>query len=152
MAVTSLSVLSRILAEYGIIQTSLGSITCASGVLNDLLGYILLALASALASGGEPITALYELLAAGGFVAFLWLIYRPLMGRALLKSGYDLNNPNSHPPNWSIVVGIVGALTSAFVTDAIGVHPIVGSFAFGVCTPHGHYAIRMTEAIETVSA
>lgn len=76
MAVTSLSVLSRVLAELRLLSTTLGSVAIAAGACNDTIGvsgaqrlcmheahaaqYILLALASALAGGGKQINALFQ--------------------------------------------------------------------------------------------
>ncbi len=157
MAVTSLSVLSRIMAEMGILSTTLGAITIASGVANDLIGYVLLALGSALGTGGKQINALYMILAAAGYILALWFGFRPIMQHLLWRSGFEMDpdqagrssSANKVPPHL-LVIAIAGALTSAFYTDAIGVHPIVGAFAFGVCCPHGPFAVQVTEAVETL--
>lgn len=151
MAVTSLSVLSRIMAEMNILSTRLGCITIASGVCNDLIGYILLALGSALGTGGKQINALYELLAAAGYVALLWFGFRPLMNRLIVRSGFDMSTgAEDRVPEHLLVIALLGALVSAFYTDSIGVHPIVGAFSFGVCCPHGNFAVKVTESIETL--
>ncbi|EPQ27907.1 uncharacterized protein PFL1_04651 [Pseudozyma flocculosa PF-1] len=151
MAVTSLSVLSRIMAEMGILSTTLGSITIAAGVCNDLIGYILLALGSALGTGGKQINALYELLTAAGYIAALWFGFRPLMMHLIGRSGFNMAvGAGDRVPEHLLVIALVGALVSAFFTDSIGVHPIVGAFAFGVCCPHGNFAVKVTESIETL--
>ncbi|KAN0064411.1 hypothetical protein ACQY0O_002609 [Thecaphora frezii] len=151
MAVTSLSVLSRIMAEMRILSTTLGAITIAAGVCNDLIGYILLALASALAAGGKQIDALFELLAAAGYVALLWFAFRPTMAHLIRRSGFNMApGAADRVPEHLVVVALVGALVSAFYTESIGVHPIVGAFAFGVCCPHGNFAVKITESIETL--
>ncbi|KAI3488098.1 hypothetical protein L1887_47877 [Cichorium endivia] len=151
MAVTSLSVLSRIMAEMNILSTRLGCITIASGVCNDLIGYVLLALGSALGTGGKQIDALYQLLAAAAYIALLWFVFRPLMNRLIVRSGFDMSpGAEDRVPEHLLVIALVGALVSAFYTDSMGVHPIVGAFSFGVCCPHGNFAVRVTESIETL--
>ncbi|SJX64774.1 related to potassium/hydrogen antiporter [Sporisorium reilianum f. sp. reilianum] len=151
MAVTSLSVLSRIMAEMNILGTRLGCITIASGVCNDLIGYVLLALGSALGTGGKQIDALYQLLAAAGYIAILWFVFRPLMNHLIVRSGFDMTTgADDRVPEHLLVIALCGALVSAFYTDAMGVHPIVGAFSFGVCCPHGNFAVKMTESIETL--
>lgn len=88
---------------------------------------MLLALGSALGSGGAGIVALYELLAAAGFIAGLWFIYRPIMNQLLLRSGFDQHSDKEQKvPEHLLAIGIIGALVSAFYTDSIGVHPITG--------------------------
>ncbi|SPO29592.1 related to potassium/hydrogen antiporter [Ustilago trichophora] len=151
MAVTSLSVLSRIMAEMNILSTRLGCITIASGVCNDLIGYVLLALGSALGTGGKQIDALYQLLAAAGYIAILWFVFRPFMNRLIIRSGFDMTTgAEDRVPEHLLVIALCGALISAFYTDSMGVHPIVGAFAFGVCCPHGNFAVKVTESIETL--
>ncbi|KAJ1025101.1 hypothetical protein NDA16_002608 [Ustilago loliicola] len=151
MAVTSLSVLSRIMAEMNILSTRLGCITIASGVCNDLIGYVLLALGSALGTGGKQINALYQLLAAAGYIAILWFVFRPIMNRLIVRSGFDMTTgAEDRVPEHLLVIALIGALISAFFTDAVGVHPIVGAFSFGVCCPHGNFAVKVTESIETL--
>ena len=155
--ISSLSVLSRIMAEMGILSTTLGAITIATGVCNDLIGYILLALGSALGTGGKQIDALYQLLSAAGYIAALWFLFRPTMFYLLRRSGFDINaiseahsKENKVPPHL-LVIAICGALVSAFFTDAIGVHPIVGAFSFGVVCPHGAFALQVTESVEMLT-
>ncbi|CDU22221.1 related to potassium/hydrogen antiporter [Sporisorium scitamineum] len=151
MAVTSLSVLSRIMAEMNILSTRLGCITIASGVCNDLIGYVLLALGSALGTGGKQIDALYQLLAAAGYIALLWFLFRPLMNHLIVRSGFDMTTgAEDRVPEYLLVIALCGALISAFYTDSMGVHPIVGAFSFGVCCPHGNFAVKVTESIETL--
>ncbi|EST09281.1 Cation/H+ exchanger [Kalmanozyma brasiliensis GHG001] len=151
MAVTSLSVLSRIMAEMNILSTRLGCITIAAGVCNDLIGYVLLALGSALGTGGKQIDALYQLLAAAGYIVLLWFIFRPVMNRLIVRSGFDMaTGAEDRVPEHLLVIALCGALISAFYTDAMGVHPIVGAFSFGVCCPHGNFAVKVTESIETL--
>lgn len=149
MAVTSLSVLSRIMAEMNILSTRLGCITIAAGVCNDLIGYILLALGSALGTGGKKIDALYQLLAAAGYIVLLWFLFRPIMNRLIVRSGFDMTTgADDRVPEYLLVIALLGALISAFYTDIMGVHPIVGAFAFGVCCPHRNFAVKVTESIE----
>lgn len=151
MAVTSLSVLSRIMAEMNILSTRLGCITIASGVCNDLIGYVLLALGSALGTGGKQIDALYQLLAAAGYILVLWFVFRPLMNHLIVRSGFDMTTgAEDRVPEHLLVIALCGTLVSAFYTDSMGVHPIVGAFSFGVCCPHGNFAVKVTESIETL--
>jgi Kef-type K+ transport system membrane component KefB len=53
------------------------------------------------------------------------------------------------PTQSVIVLTLLIALTSAFFTGVIGVHPIFGAFLAGLICPHeGGFAIKVTEKIE----
>lgn len=151
MAVTSLSVLSRVLAEMGLLTSRLGATTIAAGAANDTLGYCLLAIASSLAGGGKQIFALYQLLAFTAYLLVLIFIWRPILFWLLVKKeGIDLSpDSKDHVPRWLILIGVLGGLFSSFVGDIFGLHQLVGAFAYGVVIPHGRFGIAVTEAIET---
>lgn len=153
MAVTSLSVLSRIVSELQLVNTLLGSLVIAAGALNDLLGYILLALGSSLATKGRQINALYELLVALAMFLVQWFIVRPLMFWWITKkSNFDLHGSSKQRvPAGLMAFTILGAFVSAFITEACNLHPILGALLFGIACPHGNFAVMVTEAIEVIS-
>ncbi|TIA85380.1 hypothetical protein E3P99_04009 [Wallemia hederae] len=143
MAVTALSILSRILVELNIISTKLGAIAIAAGVCNDAMGYILLAISTAVSSGGDQLNALWELLCLIGEVVFMWFVIRHIISYFYRKNEYRLTTGIA-------TLTIVGALISSWFTDILGLHPMVGAFAFGACCPHEHdFPEKMTERIET---
>lgn len=151
MAVTSLSVLSRVLSELGLLSSKLGSTTIAAGAGNDALGYCLLAIGSALASGGKQINALWQLLAFCAFVLALIFIWRPILVWWIRRNGIDMSSDSkSHVSRDLILVGIGGGIASSCVSDMIGLHPLVGAFFYGVIIPHGRYGVAVTEAAETL--
>jgi len=147
MAITAFPVLARILTELKLLQSSVGIITLAAGVGNDVVGWILLALNVALVNAGTGLTALYVLLCAIGWVIFLIYAVRPVLIWILRREGSLENGPSQ-----AMVALILGlALASAFFTDIIGVHAIFGGFLIGLICPHeGGFAIRITEKIEDV--
>lgn len=173
MAVTSLSVLSRVLAEMGLLTSRLGATTVAAGAANDTLGcvwmpctekrprmltivhatlhsYCLLAVASSLAGGGKQINALYQLLCFLAYLLVLIFIWRPILFWLIKRQGIDLSpDSNDYVPRWLILIGILGGLFSACMSDMFGLHQLVGAFAYGVVIPHGRYGIAVTEAVET---
>lgn len=60
------------------------------------------------------------------------------------------NRAFSDGPSQSIIaLTLLIALTSAFFTGIIGIHPIFGAFVAGVICPHdGGFAIKVTEKVE----
>ena len=143
IAVTALSILSRVLVELNIIQTKLGAIAIAAGVCNDSIGYILLAISTAVSSGGDQLSALWELLCLIGAVLLEWFIVRHIISYFYRRNDYNLTTGVA-------ALVLVGAMISAWFTDILGLHPMVGAFAFGACCPHDHdFPEKMTKRIET---
>lgn len=77
MSITAFPVLCRILTELQLLSTPVGIITLASGVGDDVVGWVLLALCVDLVNAGSGITALYIILCAIGWGLFLTFGVRP---------------------------------------------------------------------------
>jgi Kef-type K+ transport system membrane component KefB len=124
LALTAFPVLARILRDNGLEGTQVGTIAIAAAAIDDILGWSALAVAlAALASGGpwEYARILVEIAA---FVWAMLVVVRPLLGRALRS-----------PTSAGIALIVPGALLSAYLTDAIGVHAVFGAFLAGVAMP-----------------
>ncbi|KAI9688996.1 MAG: K(+)/H(+) antiporter [Bathelium mastoideum] len=145
LAITAFPVLCRILTELKLLGTPVGIIVLAAGVGNDVVGWILLALCVALVNAGSGITALWVLLTAVGYTLFLFFAVRPAF-MWILRKTHSLQDG----PSQSIVaLTLLIAITSAFFTGVIGIHPIFGAFLAGLICPHeGGFAIKVTEKVE----
>ena len=122
-------------------------IVLSAGVGNDVVGWILLALCVALVNAGTGLTALWVLLVCVGYTLFLAFAVRPAFMWILLRSGSLQNGPNQS----IMALTLLMALTSAFFTGIIGVHPIFGGFVIGLICPHeGGFAIKVTERVEDI--
>ncbi|KAF2157626.1 hypothetical protein K461DRAFT_21787 [Myriangium duriaei CBS 260.36] len=145
MAITAFPVLCRILTELDLLSTPVGVITLAAGVGNDVVGWILLALCVALVNATSGVAAVYVLLVTIGWVLFLCFAVRPAFLWVLRRTGSLENGPTQGVVALTLLI----ALTSAFFTGIIGVHPIFGAFLAGLICPHdGGFAIKVTEKIE----
>ncbi|GAE00058.1 K+ homeostasis protein Kha1 [Paecilomyces variotii No. 5] len=145
MAITAFPVLCRILTELKLLGTDVGVIVLSAGVGNDVVGWILLALCVALVNAGSGLTALWVLLVFVGYTAVLGLVIRPLFLRFLERTGSLQKGPSQSV----VAVTLLMALTSAFFTQAIGIHAIFGGFVIGLICPHeGGFAIKLTEKVE----
>ena len=145
MAITAFPVLCRILTELKLLSTPVGIITLASGVGDDVVGWVLLALCVALVNAANGLTALYIVLTAAGFAIFLLFAVRPGF-MYILRRTHSLQDG---PTQGVMVLTVLICLGSAFFTGAIGVHPIFGAFLAGLMMPHeGGFAIKVTEKIE----
>ncbi|KAH7431230.1 hypothetical protein KP509_08G038200 [Ceratopteris richardii] len=144
-SITAFPVLARILAERRLLTTDVGEIAMSAAAVNDVVAWVLLALAVALsASGKSPLIALYVLLSGIAFVIFVFIAIKPVM---VWIAGQAVEN---EPINETYVaVTLAAVLVSGFATDAVGIHAIFGAFVFGLVIPkHGPFAAVLTEKIE----
>ncbi|KAG6878826.1 hypothetical protein C0992_007404 [Termitomyces sp. T32_za158] len=123
VGITAFPVLCRILTEAKLLETTVGSVTLAAGVGNDVVGWILLALTVALVNAASGLTALYVLLASVGYIIFLFYLVRRAY-RWLARWTGSLER--GAPTTGMMTLTLILVLASAFFTDIIGVHAIFG--------------------------
>ncbi|KAJ3531784.1 hypothetical protein NM208_g8724 [Fusarium decemcellulare] len=145
IAITAFPVLCRILTALKLLNTNVGVIVLTSGIINDVVGWVLLALCVTLVNSGAGVTAVYILLVAVGYSLFLAYAVRPCFMWVLRKT-HSLENG---PTEAVVALTILMVFASAFFTSIIGVHSIFGAFMVGLMCPHeGGFAIKLTEKIE----
>ncbi|CAI6098681.1 unnamed protein product [Clonostachys chloroleuca] len=145
MAITAFPVLCRILTSLKLLNTNVGVITLSSGIANDVVGWVLLALCVTLVNSGAGVTSVYVLLAAVGWALFLAYAVRPAFMWTLRRT----QSLEKGPSEGIVALTILIVLASAFFTSVIGVHSIFGAFMVGLMCPHeGGFAIKLTEKIE----
>ncbi|KAK0609493.1 Sodium/hydrogen exchanger family-domain-containing protein [Immersiella caudata] len=149
IAITAFPVLCRILRSLKLLNTTVGVIVLTSGIANDVVGWILLALCVTLVNAGAGITALWVLLATVGYSLFLaYAVHSAFM--TVLRRTHSLENG---PAEGVVALTIFLVLASAFFTSVIGVHSIFGAFMVGLMCPHeGGFAIRLTVKIEDLTS
>jgi Kef-type K+ transport system membrane component KefB len=149
IAITAFPVLCRILTSLNLLNANVGVITLTSGIANDVIGWVLLALCVTLVNAGSGITALYVLLVAAGYAIFLAFAVRPAFMWVLRKTGSMENGPSQGV----VALTIFMVLISAFFTDIIGAHSVFGAFMIGLMCPHeGGFAIKLAEKLEDIVA
>jgi Kef-type K+ transport system membrane component KefB len=129
MSITAFPVLARILTDHGMAQTPIGvtALTCAA--LNDLTAWCLLALVIGVVQA-QVGNAMWVAGGALAYVAFMVLVARPLLARWTARS-------ESHGgSSGAVALLFIALLTSALVTEAIGIHAVFGAFALGALVPH----------------
>ncbi|KAK0724439.1 Sodium/hydrogen exchanger family-domain-containing protein [Lasiosphaeris hirsuta] len=149
MAITAFPVLCRILTSLKLLNTTVGVIVLTSGIANDVVGWVLLALCVTLVNAGAGIAALWVLLVSVGYSLFLAFAVRPAF-MVVLKRTKSLENG---PTEGFVALTIFLVLASSFFTNVIGVHSIFGAFMIGHICPHeGGFAIKLTEKIEDLTS
>ncbi|KAG0310711.1 K(+)/H(+) antiporter [Dissophora globulifera] len=144
MSLTAFPVLCRNLAEMQLMNTTVGFITVCAAAAGDILAWILLALLVSLINATTPIMPLYVVLMAIGWGIVLIYIVRPLL-LYLVR----LTHSEEEPSQKMIAITLVIVLSSAFVTNTIGIHAIFGGFLVGLLIPHDSgFAEGLTRRIE----
>jgi Kef-type K+ transport system membrane component KefB len=149
IAITAFPVLCRILTSLNLLNAKVGVITLTSGIANDVIGWVLLALCVTLVNAGNGISALYVLLVSAGYALFLAYVVRPAFMWVLRKT-HSLENG---PTQGVVALTVFMVLISSFFTNIIGAHSVFGAFMIGLVCPHeGGFAIKLTEKLEDLVA
>lgn len=147
MSITALPVLARIVLDLNLMQTTVGNVVLAAGVANDVVGWILLALAIALTNASSGLNALYIFLVVIAWTLVLFFLVKPALYWIAKRNGSIANGPSRS----MIFIILLLVLASGFLTDVIGVQAIFGGFLVGLIMPHENgFAVALTEKIEDV--
>jgi Kef-type K+ transport system membrane component KefB len=138
-SITALPILGRIMMEFNMTRTPIGVIAISAAAINDVIGWLLLALITTLTLSNfdAPSFALKVVLVLGFFLAS-WFGVRPVMKRILHRcdahSGVLSHN----------LLGIVLAaiFLSAMTTYQLGIFAIFGGFMLGVLLHDEHAFVR----------
>ncbi|XP_076896558.1 cation/H(+) antiporter 20-like [Bidens hawaiensis] len=150
LSITAFPVLARILAELKLLTTRVGETAMAAAAFNDIVAWILLALAVALAGNGDegggkcPLVSVWVLLSGCAFVIFMMVAIRPIMNWVAHRCSPEHNTVDEA----YICLTLVTVMVSGFITDLIGIHAIFGAFIFGLTIPKGNFAEKLIERIE----
>ncbi|WP_435204710.1 cation:proton antiporter [Micromonospora sp. bgisy143] len=141
LAITAFPMLARIITERGQTGTRHGMLALASGAIDDMVAWIMLAVVLAFASGAAG----PALVTAGGAVLFgvvLWL-----GGRRV--TGYVMGFPGDR----ARLLGTVALLfLVAWYTDEIGLYAVFGAFAVGVVMPHSEQTDKVVDTLSPIAA
>lgn len=129
LSITALPILGRIMIEFNINRTRLGSITISAAALDDAFGWIVLAVVTAVVQASfDPAFTFIMILKTVGFVIFMVLVARPLL---IKWSNYALANGNGELSLTSLSILLILIFSSAAITNLIGVFSIFGAFLIG---------------------
>jgi Kef-type K+ transport system membrane component KefB len=133
MAITAVPILGRILAGYGLVRHELGVLAISAAAINDVVGWLLLAVVSALATASfAPSHTAMQLAGIFTFALLCFFLLRPAANR-LLKS-FPLNNDEVSPTLVSII--LIAVFLLAMCTYKLGIFGIFGGFVGGLLVHH----------------
>jgi Kef-type K+ transport system membrane component KefB len=134
LSITAIPVLGRIMMELGITKTRLGAIAITAAAMDDVTGWTLLAIVSALATSGFSVETFA--LQVGLLVVYLAVChfaFRPLLKRLIDR----FMGTNERLPHDLLAIMIMVVFISGLITYKLGVFTIFGGFVAGMML-HDH--------------
>jgi Kef-type K+ transport system membrane component KefB len=141
-AITALPILGRIMMEFDIARTPLGVIAISAAAINDVVGWLLLTLVTAITvSHFQPAAFGLTVLGVLAFFGLSWWLVRPLLKRVVRR----LATPDDALPPLLMGVLLCTMFAGAIATYQLGIFAIFGGFMTGVIL---HDETRMVRAWE----
>jgi Kef-type K+ transport system membrane component KefB len=132
LSISALPIMGRILLEMRLERTAIGAMGISAAAIDDVIGWILLGVATALVTSHFNIKhLLLQLAAIAGFFLLLQKIIGPVLRKLWRKSIAGLNEPGM--PNSFLALLLIGLFTCCLITHELGIFVIFGAFLFGVC-------------------
>jgi Kef-type K+ transport system membrane component KefB len=129
LSITAMPVLARIMLEFDLTRTLVGTITISAAAVNDVVGWTLLAIVSAAVAGDLSLTGTSVRIAALiAYVVFAFLVLRPLLRRLLDR----VSTPNEPLTGNGLTLVLIFTFASAIATFHLGVFAVFGGFVVGV--------------------
>jgi Kef-type K+ transport system membrane component KefB len=142
LAITAFPMLARMITERGQAGTRHGSLALASGAIDDVVAWILLAFVVA-AAANRTGPALVTVAGALLLVVLLWYVVRPAAAAAMATDRLG--------EQARMLVVVVTLFSVAWYTDEIGLYAVFGAFAIGVVMPRGERTDRIVDLLSPIS-
>lgn len=147
-SITALPILGRMMIEFKITRLPIGVIAISAAAINDVVGWLLLALVTALTLAQFSATdfGLKVMLVAGFFLSW-WFVVRPLMKHIIRVSQagpVPVGEKAGRGKLTHNLLGVVlaGIFISAITTYQLGIFAIFGGFMMGVILHDEHELIE----------
>ena len=138
-SITALPVLGRIMMEFNMTRTKLGVIGISVAAITDVVGWLLLAIVTAVSLSSFSLAGFGKTLGSLAlYVAVCWLLVRPALHRAVKQSVVT----EHHFSDNLLGLLIAAIFLSAMATYQIGIFAIFGGFMMGVLLHDQHEVVK----------
>ncbi|KAM3270225.1 cation/H(+) antiporter 15-like [Capsicum chacoense] len=141
LTITGYSVLAKILDKQKILQTDVGKMAMSSAVINDIGAWFVLTLGYVV-TGSTP-NIHWAIICTIAYALFCVFYLRRAIGWMIRKmpegQGYS---------EFFICTVLSGMALSGVITDALGTHPIVGAFLFGLSIPNQVFQAEIIDKLD----
>ena len=143
MSITAFPVLARILSDYRISKTRLGTMALSCAAVNDVTAWCLLAFVVGFAKA-EVGQGLFVAAGAITFITAMFVVGRPVLNWVAKRWEGETDAR-------AAVIVFVALLLSALTAEVIGIHAIFGAFLLGTMIPHDSALARaLTRQLEHI--
>lgn len=135
LSITAIPILGRIMMDFNIHRTRIGTLTITAAAVDDALGWILLAGVSAAIHGSFELMPIVRMVAMTIlFVVACGFVVRPLATRVMDRW---IGGTGDLPPAGLAAV-LITVLLAGITTNAIGIFSIFGPFVLGAALSSHH--------------
>ncbi len=128
-SITAMPVLGRIMMELDLTRTPIGVIAISAAAINDVVGWLLLALVTAFTvSDLDSLGFTLKVAAVLGFMLFCWVAVRPLLKWVFRRADVPRNGMSANLLGVTLAAIFLGAMA----TYQLGIFAIFGGFMMGV--------------------
>lgn len=147
MSITAFPVLARILQEKKMTKTTMGAMAISCAAVDDVTAWLMLAIVVGLAKGGTVLESLPSIGMTILYVIIMVKVVRPLLERYLsVVDDAELQRPQ-------VAFLFLVLLSSALVTELIGIHALFGAFMAGLSMPQNTaWRSQLVNRVESVSS
>src|SRR5947209_9753612 len=129
LSISSVKIVAMVLMEVGFLRRNVGQIILASAILDDTIGWIIIAVIGGIASGGSVNLKVVGF-AFLGTIAFLAVSFT--LGRRVVAYVIRWTNDNLIIDMPVITAILILMILMSLITDYIGVHTVLGAFVAGM--------------------
>jgi Kef-type K+ transport system membrane component KefB len=129
MSIAAIPVLAKVLIDLGLMRRELGQTMLASAMIDDITGWTMLGLVTALASA-ESLGATTVLQTIGMVVVFV--VTTATIGNFLVTRGLTLVQDRFRGRDMALTLVVVLAFAWGAFTQALNLEPVIGAFAIGI--------------------
>jgi K+:H+ antiporter len=143
LAVSSVKIVALVVRDLGFLRRTVGQVIIAAAILDDTIGWIIMSVIFGLALTGkiDIATVSRAVLGTALFLTLSFTVGRRIVFR-LIRWAND--NLKSELAPISMILAIAGAL--ALLTEAIGVHFVLGAFIAGILIGQSPILTRQIDA------
>jgi Kef-type K+ transport system membrane component KefB len=130
LSISALPIMGRILLEMNLERTAIGAMTISSAAIDDVIGWVLLGVATVLVT--NQFNGWHLLMQLGGIIGF-FLLLQKVIGPALRKLWRKSHAGTAGMSNSFLALLLVTLFGSCLASHYLGIFVIFGAFLFGTC-------------------
>ncbi|MEZ2128221.1 cation:proton antiporter [Sinorhizobium sp. CB9] len=143
LSISSVKIVASVVREMNFMRRNIGQLIVASAIIDDTVGWVIIAVTFGLAKNGgvDLMTLAKSVLGTLAFMAFSFTIGRRIVFEIIRWTNDSFK---SELPVLSAIIAIMGGM--AMITDAIGVHTVLGAFVAGILVGESPILTRQIDA------